>query len=247
MLLLGSTCSLWAIPTKVIVRAKAKDAKFIGTSIGGAMVIIRNQLTQEILAQGTTTGSTGNTQLIMSTPRARYDQIADENTAQFLAEIDIDAPVFVTIEVLAPINRKHAVVASSTELWLIPGKDLLGDGIVLEIPGFVVDILKPRTHQFIGLSSLENNTLEIQANIVMMCGCTISDGGLWDANKIEVKAIISKQGKKMGEVDLKINTPNFFVGQFKITEPGTYEIIVYAYNPQTNNTGVDKVNYIINN
>ena len=60
------------ISTKIIVRAKAKDAKFIGSSVGSAMIIIRNAETNEILAKGKTIGSTGNTSLIMKTPsRAR--------------------------------------------------------------------------------------------------------------------------------------------------------------------------------
>lgn len=248
LILLGlMSFQAWATPTKVIVRAKAKDAKFIGTSIGGALVIIRNKLTQEILAQGRTQGSTGNTKLIMSTPKERYSQISDDNTAKFLAEIDLDEPVFVTVEVLAPVNRKHSAVAASTELWLIPGKDILGDGIILEIPGFVVDILKPRTHQFINLSELSDNMLEVQANIVMMCGCTISEGGLWDAAKIEVKGILSKNGKKVADFDLKAGSPNLFSGKIAIDEAGTYELLIYAYHSVSGNTGVDKINYIIGN
>ena len=55
---------LFATETHIIVRAKAKDAKFIGSSLGGAYVIIKNKMTGEILAKGKTQGSTGNTDLI---------------------------------------------------------------------------------------------------------------------------------------------------------------------------------------
>ncbi|MFT5169185.1 MAG: hypothetical protein ACI8P3_004433, partial [Saprospiraceae bacterium] len=40
-----------ATETKIIIRAKAKDAKFIGSSLGGAYVIIRNKVNQQILAE----------------------------------------------------------------------------------------------------------------------------------------------------------------------------------------------------
>ena len=60
-----------ATPTKVIVRVKAKDAKFIGNSVGGAYIIIRSKTTNEILVQGKTEGGTGNTRLIMNTPKER--------------------------------------------------------------------------------------------------------------------------------------------------------------------------------
>ncbi|WP_282079499.1 hypothetical protein [Aquimarina algiphila] len=235
----------FATPTKIMVRAKAKDAKFIGNSIGGAYIIIRNQRTGEILSQGKTKGGTGDTSLIMKTPRERNINITDDKTSGFLAELDISEPVFVSIEVFAPINKKQATVSGSTTLWIIPGKDILGDGIIIEIPGFVIDILTPRTHQFISLKSIEEKSISIQSNIVMMCGCAISDGGLWDANQIEVKGILKKDGTKIQEIPLKVSSPNLFEGSINVDSTGNYELIVYAYHPKTGNTGVDKVNYII--
>ena len=38
--------------TEVMIRAQSKDAKFIGTSIGGAKVIVKDAETGEILAEG---------------------------------------------------------------------------------------------------------------------------------------------------------------------------------------------------
>ncbi|NER14734.1 hypothetical protein GWK08_14855 [Leptobacterium flavescens] len=238
--------NLSATPTKITVRVKAKDAKFIGNSMGGAHIIIRDKISGEILSQGKTTGGTGNTGLIMNTPRERGMRISDDGTSGYIAELDIDEPLLVRIEVLAPFNKKQASVAASTEIWVLPGKDILGDGIVLEIPGFVIDILNPRTHQFISLKSLKDGIIEVKANVVMMCGCTISDGGLWDANKMEVKGILKRNGKALGEIDLNIKEPNLFAGNFKVDGGGVYELIVYAYNPESGNTGVDKINYIIN-
>lgn len=237
--------NLLAIDTQLIVRAKAKDAKFIGSSIGGAFVVIKNQLTGEILAQGKTVGSTGNTNLIMKEARERGKPIADDKTAKFLATVDISEPTFIQIEVTSPINKKQAAITASTQLWLIPNKHLLGDGIVVEIPGFIIDILKPRTHQFISLSSLTNNQLAIEANMVMMCGCTISNDGLWNAKNMEVKAIINKNGMFYKEVTLTAIESNLFTGQLLIDEGGTYEVIVYGYDQKTGNTGVDKVNFVV--
>ena len=53
------------IPTSITVRAKAVDAKFIGSSMGGAMIVIKDALTDSIMASGKTRGSTGDTKLIM--------------------------------------------------------------------------------------------------------------------------------------------------------------------------------------
>ncbi|MEL6655434.1 MAG: hypothetical protein AAFY48_06540 [Bacteroidota bacterium] len=244
--LLVASTFMFATPTTIVVRAKAKDAKFIGSSVGGAHVIIRNKMTQEILAQGITEGSTGNTDKIMRESRERYTQLADDNTAKFTAVLDLDQPTLLEISVTAPVNQRQAAAVSSTEIWGIPGKDILGDGIVLEIPGFIIDVLSPRTHQFITLNERAANKLSITANVVMMCGCTISDGGLWDANKMEVKAMIKLDGEAAGEVELRIDQPNLFKGEFLVPASGLYEIVVYAYDPATGNTGVDKVNVVVN-
>ena len=176
--------------TDVMVRAQSKDAKFIGTSIGGARVVVKDAETGEILSEGFTKGSTGDTDRIVKQPRERGKQLADEDTAGFLAELDINNPTFVTVEVMAPWNKKQARVTSSTQLWVIPGKDITGDGVVLEVPGFVVDILSPQTHERISAKE----EVEITANVVMMCGCPLTSGGVWDADGYEVKAIVSQKG-----------------------------------------------------
>lgn len=223
--------------TSIMIRAKAKDAKFIGTSMGGAKIIVRNARTDEILDQGITKGSTGNTQKIFSTDRKRYEPISTENTAGFLAKLKIEEPVFVTIEAHAPLNQTGAAITATTQLWVIPGKDMLDDGIVLEIPGFVVDILSPMVH------SKVNGNLQIKARIVMQCGCPITKGGRWDANQYEVMAVIKSHGKTLQKTTLEVNEkPSVFFGETAL-EPGKYELIVYAFDPKTGNTGVDKSNF----
>ncbi len=146
--------NLSAQTTKVTIRALAKDAKFIGTGIGGALVTVKDHYTQEILAKGYTEGASGNTDKIVKAPKARYAQITDEATAKFVASINVQEPTLVDIDVIAPFGRRNATVKSSTQIWVIPGKDILGDGIVLEIPGFIVDIVKPNTHETVSVEKM---------------------------------------------------------------------------------------------
>jgi hypothetical protein len=239
---LFSLGSLTAQETSVMVRALAKDAKFIGSSIGGAKIVIRNAQTGEILDQGLTSGSTGNTKLIVETPQKRYSRLTDEKTAGFKAELDIDKPTFIEVEAQAPFNKKQARVVSTTQLWVIPGKDITGDGVILEVPGFVVDILSPQTHERI--KSTEE--IDLKANIVMMCGCPVTEEGIWDANQYEVKAIIDSQETKSKEVTLNpTQKPSTFTAQTKL-EKGYHTITIYAFDPLTGNTGVDKTNIVVN-
>ncbi|UII24491.1 hypothetical protein LVD15_14285 [Fulvivirga maritima] len=232
-----------ATPTKLVVRAKAKDAKFIGSSIGGALVVVRKSATGELLAEGMTEGSTGNTSLIMKDPQERYKSIVDDNTAKFEVVLDITEPVFVNIEVTAPFNQPQSSIVASTQLWLIPGKDIDGEGVVLEIPGFIVNVLTPQTHE-----SLSGKKTTISANIVMMCGCPLTNGGLWDAEKIEVRAMIKEEGKVLTELPLHVKEKaNTFEEEFSFSDSGNYEIVIYAYDQRTGNTGVGKVNFKVNN
>jgi len=234
--------SLLAQETSVMVRALAKDAKFIGTSIGGAKIIVRNAETGEIMDQGITAGSTGNTELIVKKPRKRYEKISDENAAGFEAKLDITQPTFVTVEAHAPINKKQARVLSTTQIWVIPGKDISGDGVILEVPGFVVDILSPQTHESLAASK----EITIKANVVMMCGCPVTEDGTWDANQYEIKALITSEEGESKEIALKATEKS---STFKLNtklEKGIYTLTVYAYDPVTGNTGLDRTNIIVN-
>ncbi len=228
--------------TSVMIRVQSKDAKFIGSSIGGAKIIVKEETTGRVLTEGLTKGSTGETDLIMKAPLERGMQLTDDKTAGFLAVLEIDKPVFVTIEAIAPFQKKQAAVKSSTQLWIIPGKDIIGDGVVLEVPGFVVDILSPQTHERIA----SEKEIDITANVVMMCGCPVTSGGIWDADKYEVTAIISQEGEKDQDLPLKIgDKPSTFSG--KIFFPnGNFNVTVYAFDPATGNTGLDSTNIIIN-
>lgn len=224
-----------------MVRVHSKDAKFIGSSIGGAKIIIKEESTGKLLAEGITRGSTGDTELIMKEPRTRGKKLSDDETAGFEAVLNIAEPIFITVEAIAPINKKQASVKSSTQLWVIPGKDILGDGIVLEVPGFVIDILSPQTHERIDAGK----NIKVSANVVMMCGCPVTPGGIWNSDNYEISAIITNEGKERKTIQLKAEEkPSTFSGEVVLT-PGNYEITVYAFDPGTGNTGVDKTNFII--
>ena len=51
-----------AEPTEIVVRVLGNDSKFVGTSMGGMRVTLRDAQTGEILATGLTQGATGRHQ-----------------------------------------------------------------------------------------------------------------------------------------------------------------------------------------
>jgi len=229
--------------TKIVVRTKAKDAKFIGSSMGGSMIIIRENLTDEILAKGLTAGGTGDTQAIMRTAKERYTDI-HVGSASFETTLSLTKPVFVTIEAFGPVNHESRVM-TSTQVWLIPGKHMDEQGIILEIPGFVIDGLFPQTHQ--GFSLENDKSVELRANMVMMCGCTISPNGLWDGNMMEVEAHVYVNGVYSRSLKMTNSATNTFIANLELKETGSHEVIITGFDPITKNTGVDQLNFRVNN
>lgn len=229
--------------TKVIVRTKAKDAKFIGSSMGGSMIMIKDALTGELLAKGLTEGGTGNTQAIMNTPKERYDE-SHVGAAAFETTLSLTEPLFVDIQALGPVNHESRVM-SSTQVWLIPGKHLDEQGIILEIPGFVIDGLYPQTHQ--GFSLNEQKSVEIKANMVMMCGCTISPNGLWDGNMMEIEAHVYVNGEFWKTLPMTNTEENTFTANLTLEKTGSHEVVITAFDPLSKNTGVDELNFRVSN
>ena len=136
------------IPTKITVRVVSKDAKVIGSGVGGALVRIRNLETGEILAQGKQEGGTGDTDRIMVQPRKRGAVVYGTPGAAFYqAEIPLSQPTQVEVYAEAPLGYPHAIQKGSKTLTLIPGKDIVGEGVLVELDGLIVNVLDPTPQQ----------------------------------------------------------------------------------------------------
>jgi hypothetical protein len=237
---LGVKGEVSATETKVVVRALAKDGMFIGTSMGGAHIIIREVDSGMILAQGRTGGDTGPLATVMQEPRKRGQPLSNASTAKFEARLDLEEPTFVSIEALAPYGQRRSSIRVSTQLWVIPGRDILGDGVILEFPGFVVDILTPQPAERVSLSA--GKSVPLTVNVVMMCGCPIEPGGLWDAGRYEIAGLVKRNGLSYKSVPFVYSgKTSTFAGTLDLSEPGLYEVQVYAFDSGTGNTGLDSV------
>ena len=114
---------------------------------------------------------------------------------------------------------------------------------MLELPGLVVDVQSPPTH--IKLEGLPQE-VKIEANIAMLWGCPLTPGGVWEANKFEVKTLLKRDGKHYDIIHMSYaGAPSQFVGNYMVKEKGVYEGIVYAYDPANGNTGLDNVTFIV--
>lgn len=130
--------------TTILIRAISRDAKIIGSGVGGARITVLNRDTGEILSSGIQLGGTGDTTAIIDTPHPRDGTIYDTaGAAAYLATILLDHPMHVTIEAKGPLDYPQVEGRASKTMLLVPGKDVRGEGILLEIHGFIVEILEP--------------------------------------------------------------------------------------------------------
>lgn len=121
-ILLGMAMPLHAEPTKVMVRAISADAKFIGTTMGGMSVTVRDARTGAILAQGITAGGTGPTPAIMNAS-GRSPRRSDGDTAGFAAVLDIDVPTLVEVVLEGPVAHPQSSARVTATRWIMPGEE----------------------------------------------------------------------------------------------------------------------------
>lgn len=198
--------------TRVMVRVLARDAKLIGSGVGGARVHIVDAVSGEMLAEGRQEGGTGSTDLIMSRPRERGMVVYDtEGTAGFLAELRLSEPTLVNVSAVGPLMYPQAMRSATKQMLLVPGEDVEGDGVVLELHGFIVEILSPEP------LAPAAPALEVRARVRMMCGCPIEPGGLWDADEKVFVARLKADGRPVVESEL------VYAGETSLFE-GTVEV-----------------------
>src|SRR5580700_6319254 len=224
--------------TKVMIRAIARDAKVIGTHVGGARITVKNAASGEILAQGMQQGGTGDTDVIMKKPHTRGMTVFSAGDASgYLAVLHLDKPTVVEISAEGPLGNAQATQRSSKTLLLVPGEDVLGEGILLEIHGFIVTALAPLQDAKVKAGS----PFEVRATVTMACGCPTEPDGLWDANKIRVVARLLRDGKVESEIPMAYaGVQNTFHVDVPVTSSGPLELQVLALDPGSANFGMTR-------
>lgn len=231
--------------TNFTVTVKAKDAKFVGTAMGGAQVVIRDRRSGDILVQGRTFGGTGDTAKIMDGGTKRDAVIVDENTAKLQFSMEIFEPVPVTISATGPLDQPQAAATVSHDMILIPGKDYTqGNGIMLELPGFAVDILDPPTNMNIKFDAAKPVPLSV--NVMKMCGCHIAPGTPWPPERYDVEVRIYKDDIFITSAALEYGgKPGMYGQNIKVPKAGTYRLVVTAFDKVTKEAGLDAASFTL--
>jgi hypothetical protein len=172
------------VETRIVVRALSNDAKLIGSGVGGARITIRHAETGAVLAEGIQTGGTGDTEAILA-PRARDDNpFATEGAAAFRTSLPLDRATPVEIVAEGPLGTPHAAQRASTTLLLLPGGHIDGDGVILVLHGFTVEVMAAPGRVRPG------DVLPVRARVTMLCGCPTEPGGRWDSTAWQMRAVL---------------------------------------------------------
>lgn len=242
LLLLALTCPPAAIaePTPVAVYVLSRDAKFIGSGVGGVRITLQDALSGEVLAQGITEGGTGNTELIMA-PRKRDSVIVDGDAASFSAVLDLRAPTKIRVTAYGPLDYPSSANEVSILRWVLPGES--ERQWILEMPGLVVDVHDTPT--LVRMDGAEA-AVDVRATVRMMCGCPLTPGGLWDSNEFDIRAQVLEGERIITSAPFAYGgAASEFTASLRVARPGSYRLRVVAHQPRTDNAGVFEQSLVI--
>ncbi len=227
---------LSAQATTLLVRVTSHDAKIIGSGVGGARVTIRDFRTGAVLAEGIQEGSTGNTSAIMVTPRERGATVYDtDGAAGYLATLQLSQPTMIEITAEGPLGTPHAIQKASKTMLVVPGRDVLGEGIIIELLGFTVELQSPA----VGASLVAGTPFTVTASVTMLCGCPTEPGGLWDADRFDVMVRVLDGGKEIATHPLTYaGTRSTFATELTLSQTGRLELQVLALDDDKGNFGM---------
>lgn len=231
------------IPTQVTVRAVASDAKVIGTNVGGARVRIEEVPSGRVLAEGLQRGGTGDTELIVQAPRERGSTVyGTEGAAAFRTTLNLEAPTLVDVTAIGPLGSEPPHYRASRRMLLIPGHDVTGEGIVLELSGFTVELLTPSEP----VANPTGTSLAVRARVTMLCGCGTEPGGMWNADRYTIEARLLRDGRPVVRTGLSFaGTMSTYEGTLDPPEPGSYTLQVLAIDAERANFGRAEIPVVV--
>jgi hypothetical protein len=219
-------------PTRLVAHVVTHDAKLIGTAVGGVRVTVREVATGRELAGGLHLGGTGDTRRIMQDPRTRGDSLfAGREGARFEATLPLAAPTLVDVIAEGPLGYPDQLVSTTKRLLLVPGRDLTGDGVVLEMHGYVLDVLAPDTTAAVPSGS------DVRARVRMLCSCPTEPTGMWRVE--QVSARLWQGNAVVGEVPLTYaGEASTYAARLPRVAAGRYTLELVASSPKSATFGV---------
>ncbi|HEX6531589.1 MAG TPA: hypothetical protein VF019_03120 [Nitrospira sp.] len=169
--------------TKILVRVVAHGALVLGREVGGARVTITDLMTKQVLATGIQEGDAGDQNQIMRTPHLMEEPVySAKPAAAFTTTLALQRPTLVEVSAEGPLAYPDAMRRTAMTVLLIPGQDLSGDGIVLHLNGYIVQIEHPKA----GEPLMAKDDVNLKASVRTLSGTSVRPHGDWDSRKIRI-------------------------------------------------------------
>lgn len=173
------------LPTTVLVRVVAHRSLVLGHEVGGARVTITDVASGQLLAAGLQQGEPGDQSQIMRIPHLMDEPIySGRPAAAFTTTLELARPTLVEIAAEGPLAYPNALRRASTTVLLIPGHDLINDGIVLHLYGYLLQIEHPKP----GEPLIAKEDVMLRASVRTLSGALVRPHSDWDSRKIHIYA-----------------------------------------------------------
>lgn len=265
------------VPTKVLVRVLSHGAKAMSQQTG-AIVVFRDARTGKELDKGPVQGSTGDTKALMEAGYPRMESPtgllkgdkgfmpdgrtyeSSDDAAMYRTTLYLTKPTQLMIEVYGPLMPQHSMGSTITSTWVFPGEDIVGQGIVVDLRGLIVDLRDAMRDAEIDADSVRDG-IPVPFFMRMMCGCPIApgDSGLqWRAEDFKITTQAYYKGKLYHEDVATADKLFVDVSTFKATVPlpkdlpegpmsrERVKIRVMAAQPMQSNYGIDELDVYLN-
>lgn len=235
------------VDTEIVVRVVAKGAMVLGDEVGGARVTIREHATGRVLASGIQGGSAGDRNQIMRTPRLLDEpHYTSTESASFVATFALERPTRVEIIGEGPLDYPGSMQRASVTTMLLPGQDVSGDGIVLELHGYLVDILSPKGKGPLTAAA----DVMLKASVRTLSGNPVQPYGDWDSRKIQIYGEIRSGDRVIERLQMFFaDDAGVFEAPFYVPSPAQatedLTIRVIASNGADTNFGVAEATFPI--
>lgn len=169
--------------TTIVVRVVAHGAMVLGREVGGARVTITDAETKQVLAAGIQQGDAGDQNQIMRTPHLMEEPVYSARpAAAFTTTVELRKPTLVEVAAEGPLAFPQSMRRAAKSVLLIPGQDLTGDGIVLHLNGYIVQIEHPKA----GEPLIAKHDVALKASVRTLSGTSVRPHGDWDSRKIRI-------------------------------------------------------------
>ena len=233
--------------TTILVRVVAHGAMVLGREVGGARITITDVDSKQILATGIQQGEAGDQNQIMRTPHVMAEPLySSRPSAAFSTTLELRKPTLVEVAAEGPLAHPHSLRRTAKTILLVPGQDLTGDGIVLHLYGYIVQIEQPKP----GASLIARDDVKLRASIRTLSGSPVRPYGDWDSRKLRIYGELMIGDRIVERLQMfyshdtgSFDAP-FFVPPSR-EAPNGMTLRVTAVDPSSGNIGAGEANYTV--